>query len=178
MLTMLFTSFTPQAAFHTFPSSSGRRGNASTRFGTGCIVEAFLNNYLCTDRSMGRLYIFALALTPCHGLTPQAAFHTFHSSSGHRGNASTRFRTGCLVEASSNSLFSRKPVLFSAGGIPHFSFFKRPSWHRIDAFQDRLRAQGVWVSVRASRGDDDAAACGQLATNKFAAKEKARAATS
>uniref|UniRef100_A0A7S3TQV8 Uncharacterized protein n=1 Tax=Strombidinopsis acuminata TaxID=141414 RepID=A0A7S3TQV8_9SPIT len=51
-------------------------------------------------------------------------------------------------------------------GIPHYSFFERPSWERIDAFQDALRARGVWVSVRASRGDADASACGQLATNR------------
>jgi 23S rRNA (adenine2503-C2)-methyltransferase len=67
-----------------------------------------------------------------------------------------------------------------ANGIPHFSLFERPSWSRIDAFQDTLRARGVWVSVRASRGDGDASACGQLATNKAVARgrsaERAQAA--
>jgi len=40
--------------------------------------------------------------------------------------------------------------------------FERPGWEAIDAFQARLRAQGIWVSVRATRGADDGSACGQL----------------
>ena len=34
----------------------------------------------------------------------------------------------------------------------------------VDAFQRTLRNQGCWASVRAARGDDEASACGQLAT--------------
>jgi 23S rRNA (adenine2503-C2)-methyltransferase len=38
-----------------------------------------------------------------------------------------------------------------------------PSWEVVDAFQDALRAQGVASFVRRRKGDDIAAACGQLA---------------
>ncbi|MBI2951117.1 23S rRNA (adenine(2503)-C(2))-methyltransferase RlmN [bacterium] len=41
---------------------------------------------------------------------------------------------------------------------------QRPSQARIDAFADRLRAGHLTVNVRYSKGDDIAAACGQLAT--------------
>lgn len=40
---------------------------------------------------------------------------------------------------------------------------KAPSWETVDAFQDALRAQGVPNFVRRRKGDDIAAACGQLA---------------
>ena len=40
---------------------------------------------------------------------------------------------------------------------------KAPSWEAVDAFQDALRAQGVPNFVRRRKGDDIAAACGQLA---------------
>ena len=42
------------------------------------------------------------------------------------------------------------------------SKFERPGWDAIDAFQARLREQGIWVSVRATRGADEGSACGQL----------------
>ena len=32
----------------------------------------------------------------------------------------------------------------------------------VQAFQARLREQGIWVSVRATRGADEGSACGQL----------------
>ncbi|KOO34873.1 hypothetical protein Ctob_010083 [Chrysochromulina tobinii] len=35
----------------------------------------------------------------------------------------------------------------AAGSLPHFSTFERPSFEAVDAFQDRLRALGVWASV-------------------------------
>ena len=38
-----------------------------------------------------------------------------------------------------------------------------PSWEVVDAFQDALRAEGVASFVRRRKGDDIAAACGQLA---------------
>jgi 23S rRNA (adenine2503-C2)-methyltransferase len=42
--------------------------------------------------------------------------------------------------------------------------YQPPSDERIRAFRERLRAGGVSSSVRAERGDDIAAACGQLRT--------------
>ena len=38
-----------------------------------------------------------------------------------------------------------------------------PGWAAVDAFQDVLRARGVPSFVRRRKGDDIAAACGQLA---------------
>ena len=40
--------------------------------------------------------------------------------------------------------------------------FKRPSQARVNAFRELLENRGVAVSVRASRGRDKDAACGQL----------------
>ena len=40
--------------------------------------------------------------------------------------------------------------------------FKRPSQFRVNAFRELLENRGVAVSVRASRGRDKDAACGQL----------------
>ena len=40
--------------------------------------------------------------------------------------------------------------------------FKRPSQSRVNAFRELLENRGVAVSVRASRGRDKDAACGQL----------------
>ncbi len=40
--------------------------------------------------------------------------------------------------------------------------FKRPSQLRVNAFRELLEYKGVAVSVRASRGRDKDAACGQL----------------
>ena len=61
----------------------------------------------------------------------------------------------------------------AAGSLPHFSAFERPSFEAVDAFQDRLRALGVWTSVRAARGGDQASACGQLATSARLSKPRA-----
>ncbi|MGI6655434.1 MAG: 23S rRNA (adenine(2503)-C(2))-methyltransferase RlmN [Desulfobulbus sp.] len=41
--------------------------------------------------------------------------------------------------------------------------FQGPEWERILRFQERLRNQGFTVFIRQSRGEDIAAACGQLA---------------
>jgi 23S rRNA (adenine2503-C2)-methyltransferase len=43
--------------------------------------------------------------------------------------------------------------------------YQRPSWERVEAFQNRLKAGGLAVYVRRPRGDDIAAACGQLAAS-------------
>ena len=45
-----------------------------------------------------------------------------------------------------------------------------PSWEEVDAFQDALRAAGVPNFVRRRKGDDIAAACGQLALRGEARK--------
>lgn len=42
------------------------------------------------------------------------------------------------------------------------SFFQRPSDESVNAFQQELQERGVQVNVRRPRGDDIAAACGQL----------------
>jgi 23S rRNA (adenine2503-C2)-methyltransferase len=47
--------------------------------------------------------------------------------------------------------------------------FTRPSKDKINAFQQYLRSQGFFCSVRVTRGDDDNSACGMLHTKR---KEK------
>ena len=42
--------------------------------------------------------------------------------------------------------------------------YKKPSVERVRAFQETLWSHGVYTHVRATRGDDESAACGQLAT--------------
>jgi len=42
----------------------------------------------------------------------------------------------------------------------------RPSSERIQIFQTVLREEGYYVAVRHTRGDDEAAACGMLTTNR------------
>ncbi|MGH7769545.1 MAG: hypothetical protein ACREQP_19025, partial [Candidatus Binatia bacterium] len=44
----------------------------------------------------------------------------------------------------------------------HGSPFQRPTQEEIEKFQNELRAFGHQVNVRTPRGDDIAAACGQL----------------
>ena len=44
--------------------------------------------------------------------------------------------------------------------------YRKPSDERVRAFQERLWERGVFVHVRSTRGDDESAACGQLATKK------------
>lgn len=46
------------------------------------------------------------------------------------------------------------------------SGFQRPSRERVIAFQRHLREQGFFCSVRLTRGDDESAACGMLATQR------------
>jgi len=44
--------------------------------------------------------------------------------------------------------------------------FRRPSKERVNAFQDVLREEGFFCSVRVTRGDEEASACGMLATKR------------
>ena len=44
--------------------------------------------------------------------------------------------------------------------------YKQPSSERILLFQRRLLAAGVLANVRGTRGDEESAACGQLATSR------------
>eukprot|EP00538_Stauroneis_constricta_P002337 CAMPEP_0119552408 /NCGR_PEP_ID=MMETSP1352-20130426/5425_1 /TAXON_ID=265584 /ORGANISM="Stauroneis constricta, Strain CCMP1120" /LENGTH=486 /DNA_ID=CAMNT_0007598649 /DNA_START=71 /DNA_END=1534 /DNA_ORIENTATION=+ len=44
--------------------------------------------------------------------------------------------------------------------------YERPTDDAVKTFQTRLQAGGVYTCVRATRGDDKTAACGQLATKK------------
>lgn len=44
--------------------------------------------------------------------------------------------------------------------------YKKPDSAAVAAFQKRLQHHGLYAHIRATRGDDKTAACGQLATNK------------
>lgn len=44
--------------------------------------------------------------------------------------------------------------------------FERPDAEDVQAFQNRLRDQGLFTQVRTTRGDDKTAACGQLSTSR------------
>uniref|UniRef100_A0A7S4N2E0 Radical SAM core domain-containing protein n=1 Tax=Odontella aurita TaxID=265563 RepID=A0A7S4N2E0_9STRA len=44
--------------------------------------------------------------------------------------------------------------------------YRKPSMERVYAFQERLTSKGVFCFIRTTRGDDESAACGQLATKK------------
>ena len=46
------------------------------------------------------------------------------------------------------------------------AFYQKPTEEAVVAFQRRLWAQGIYAHVRTTRGDDESAACGQLATKK------------
>lgn len=46
--------------------------------------------------------------------------------------------------------------------------YEKPKMEDVETFQKRLRCHGVFTQVRATRGDDKTAACGQLATKKAA----------
>jgi 23S rRNA (adenine2503-C2)-methyltransferase len=43
--------------------------------------------------------------------------------------------------------------------------FRRPSRHRVNAFQQSLKSAGIFATIRESRGWDISAACGMLAIN-------------
>ena len=44
--------------------------------------------------------------------------------------------------------------------------YKKPTEEAVVAFQRRLWAQGIFTHIRSTRGDEESAACGQLATKK------------
>jgi 23S rRNA (adenine2503-C2)-methyltransferase len=52
------------------------------------------------------------------------------------------------------------------GGGGTASSFRKPSLGRVLEFQLRLQELGVYAHVRGTRGDDESAACGQLATSR------------
>lgn len=52
------------------------------------------------------------------------------------------------------------------GGGGTASSFWKPSLERVLEFQQRLQELGVYAHVRGTRGDDESAACGQLATSR------------
>lgn len=52
------------------------------------------------------------------------------------------------------------------GGGGSASSFRKPSLERVMEFQQRLQELGVYAHVRGTRGDDESAACGQLATSR------------
>jgi len=49
--------------------------------------------------------------------------------------------------------------------------FKRPSSDKVNNFQNVLRSEGFFCSVRITRGDDESAACGMLATKREKTKK-------
>lgn len=44
--------------------------------------------------------------------------------------------------------------------------FNRPSKEKVNAFQNHLRGEGLFCSVRVTRGDSESSACGMLATSR------------
>ena len=50
--------------------------------------------------------------------------------------------------------------------------YRKPSMERVLAFQKRLVELGVCAHVRGTRGDEESAACGQLATSRKKKKEE------
>jgi 23S rRNA (adenine2503-C2)-methyltransferase len=73
-----------------------------------------------------------------------------------------------LIYALSNNIKSKvitiAITLINDINIPGF---ERPSRDRINAFQEVLRDQGYFCSVRVTRGDEEASACGMLATKRM-----------
>lgn len=51
-------------------------------------------------------------------------------------------------------------------GIDITKGYRKPSLERVLAFQRRLQDAGVYTHVRGTRGDEESAACGQLATSR------------
>ncbi|GAX25065.1 hypothetical protein FisN_10Lu275 [Fistulifera solaris] len=49
--------------------------------------------------------------------------------------------------------------------------YRKPSEERVVAFQRRLWEHGIFTHIRNTRGDDESAACGQLATKKAPRKD-------
>jgi 23S rRNA (adenine2503-C2)-methyltransferase len=53
--------------------------------------------------------------------------------------------------------------------IGQIGHYRKPSIERVCRFQKRLQEKGIYTHVRATRGDDESAACGQLATARMKA---------
>jgi 23S rRNA (adenine2503-C2)-methyltransferase len=53
-----------------------------------------------------------------------------------------------------------------SGSSVHPLGYRKPSPARVEAFQRHLWSCGIFTHVRATRGDEESAACGQLATRK------------
>jgi 23S rRNA (adenine2503-C2)-methyltransferase len=49
--------------------------------------------------------------------------------------------------------------------------YRKPTQERVLAFQNRLQTQGIYCHIRTTRGDDESAACGQLATKRVLVKK-------
>jgi 23S rRNA (adenine2503-C2)-methyltransferase len=49
--------------------------------------------------------------------------------------------------------------------------YRKPTIERVLAFQNRLQSEGVYCHIRTTRGDDESAACGQLATKRVATRK-------
>ena len=45
--------------------------------------------------------------------------------------------------------------------------FRKPSKERIKIFQERMRIEGYFCTVRVTRGEDESSACGMLATKRI-----------
>jgi len=58
------------------------------------------------------------------------------------------------------------------------TLFRKPDPATVVAFQKRLWARGIYAHVRTTRGDDESAACGQLATTQRQTKNQKQPSTS
>eukprot|EP00980_Cylindrotheca_fusiformis_P029817 scaffold23893_cov147-Cylindrotheca_fusiformis.AAC.1 len=50
--------------------------------------------------------------------------------------------------------------------------YQKPTDGDVTAFQKHMQSQGVYTCIRATRGEDKTAACGQLATKKKKNQQK------
>ena len=62
-----------------------------------------------------------------------------------------------------NEIHGAGPELLSSSSS---SNYRKPTMERVLAFQQRLTSHGIYARIRETRGDDESAACGQLATKK------------
>jgi len=53
-----------------------------------------------------------------------------------------------------------------------FQKFKKPKMESVRTFQKRLISRGMWCFIRTTRGDEESAACGQLATKRKRVNEE------
>ena len=62
-----------------------------------------------------------------------------------------------------NEIFGGQELTPSSSPL---SYYRKPTMERVLAFQKRLTSHGIYARIRETRGDDESAACGQLATKK------------